>query len=844
MYFWAKTTKEGGPGISVLHHMLNVGYVARCLAEMSLTTLERFNLTPSTVGALAALHDLGKISPGFQRKCDTWLEESSLTKIARNNCWDKAMESDHGKISHSAIQSFLLSEEVNHVTAKFLSAVLGGHHGRLNPPNDRGYRPRGAICETNSSIDWAAERMRAAKLVVDHFAPAEVDSYLDDSSPILWWLAGITSVADWIASDERFFSPEKRIDNEEAAESVLKVLDAIGFCPQVIRKGLSFQDLFGFEPNEMQIKVLSTITAPGVYIIEAPMGIGKTEAALGAAYELIASGKARGIYFALPTQATSNRIHLRVNDFLSRITFEITETRLIHGNSWLMASDMGVVLAATEKTGNPGDDARAGRDWFASTKRALLAPFGVGTVDQALLGIVAAKHFFVRQYALAGKVVILDEIHSYDLYTGSLIDKLVATLEELGCTVIILSATLSGKRRRQILADFNDFSVDSETHYPLITGRSEGVGLEPVAPISPDGRSVDVGFVSMPEAAEEAIGLARKGGAVLWICDTIVAAQKHCQLLSSLADDTFRVGLLHSRFPFWRRESLETEWMERFGKEGATRCGSILVSTQIVEQSVDLDADLLITELAPTDMLLQRLGRLWRHIRTNRPIDRPRACIIEEKRSLEDLRTLDARTIAKTLGDKAKVYAPYVLLRSLMIWKTLHAVALPAQIRELIESTYTALEDEPPSWEQLSAEWFGTDSAKEMLAYRNSNLWDLALEDREGVQTRINEIPMVSLVLCSSFDGRKAVFADGTLGRFQKNKFDFPTAQNLHKNLVKVPEYCFERVERDGALDEYLYETWCLGIMKENGSLEVKGLKQEIRLSYSDWLGLVIEECS
>ena len=152
---------------------------------------------------------------------------------------------------------------------------------------------------------------------------------------------------------------------------------------------------------------------------------------------------------------------------------------MIHGNSWLQEEQLGLSPAATVR--QPGDeDARTARDWFASAKRALLAPFGVGTIDQALLGVVAAKHFFVRQYALAGKVVILDEVHSYDQYTGTLIDKLNATLEDLGCTVIILSATLTGKRRHHIIGRKENHDPESELSYPLITGRTEGQDLSPI----------------------------------------------------------------------------------------------------------------------------------------------------------------------------------------------------------------------------------------------------------------------------------------------------------------------------------------------------------------------------
>jgi len=171
-HFWAKTIppEKKRPGISVYDHMMNVGYVARCIAEASPELLERFHLEASTVGALAALHDLGKISPGFQRKCDAWLEENGLAKTARNGCWDTAMESDHGKVSHAAIQAFLLETRIDRNTANFVATVLGAHHGRLTPPNDRGYRPQRLISDSASKINWDAERMANARRIWNHFA--------------------------------------------------------------------------------------------------------------------------------------------------------------------------------------------------------------------------------------------------------------------------------------------------------------------------------------------------------------------------------------------------------------------------------------------------------------------------------------------------------------------------------------------------------------------------------------------------------------------------------------------------------------------------------------------------
>lgn len=839
--FWAKTTSEGKPGISVYEHMVNVGCVARCIAEISPGIHERFHLQTSAVGALAALHDLGKISPGFQRKCEIWLEENGLAKIARNGCWDTAMESDHGKVSHSAIQAFLSEKGMDRKTVKFVSAVLGAHHGRLTPPNDRGYRPQKLMSDSASQIDWDRERKVNAQMVWRQFAAADTRIELDDTSPSLWWLAGLTSVADWIGSDERFFSPESRAGDEGVAALARKALDAIGFLPPVLKENLPFESLFDFSPNDMQAKALATITGPGVYVIEAPMGMGKTEAALGAAYQLMATGKANGIYFALPTQATSNRMHLRMNEFLQRIAADPQGCRLIHGNSWLMQTRPEISPAATGKQGKTADDARTGRDWFASAKRALIAPFGVGTVDQALLGVVAAKHFFVRHFALAGKVVILDEIHSYDLYTGTLIDKLITTLEGLGCTVIVLSATLTGRRRGQMVSCPEDMTEEAERPYPLITGRNEGQPLEPVPAAPPESRKVKVEFLSAEHAAEEAIKLASNGGAVLWICNTVGAAQKQFHLFKDL---DFPVGLLHSRFPFWRREKLESEWMERFGKNGKTRCGSILVATQVVEQSVDLDADLLISELAPTDMLLQRLGRLWRHERRQRPVDSARLCIIEEEKSLDNFRTLTPQEIKKGLGSKALVYDPFILLRALEIWQELREVSIPSQIRSLIEATYEDRDSEPEPWQKLSDDTYGKMLSYRQKALMSSNIWQVALNDEEGVQTRLNEMPTIALVLCRSLTNDEAVFLDQSRGQLGNDQYRLATAQAIHKNLVRVPRHYFDYVESCPAFAEYLYGDQSIGVVAESGKVEVKGLKNGIRLVYTDELGLAIEKSS
>ncbi len=852
--FWAKTLPDGQPGITVFEHMLNVGCVAQCLSSSAPEILKLFQLEAPIAGALAALHDLGKISPGFQRKCESWLLANGLVELDRQWSWQTSVEGNHAAVTHEAVQSMIpLAMSVTPKSARTVAALLGAHHGRIQSTPARPYRTNGT--EPNSGIDWEQERQEAGEAVIDHFGVRGAKLEIDAETPALWWLAGLTTVADWIGSDERHFPPEGGMADQNRLPKARQTIDSIGFgCPEIVQ-GLGFADLFGFpkgsQPNDMQIKAREQIQGPGVYVIEAPMGMGKTEAALWASYELMALGKACGIYFALPTQATSNRIHLRLNEFVQRIAPTVGRSRLIHGNSWLV---QGQALAPAATQGARGLDARVGEEWFASAKRALLAPFGVGTVDQALLGVVAAKHFFVRHYALAGKVVILDEVHSYDLYTGTLIDRLVTVLKGLGCTVIILSATLTGKRRAQMVSLLSDSDVDpASLPYPLISSAAEETEAQSVAAAAPPSRTVQVGFQTAQDAMKRAVQLAHDGGVVLWICNTVGAAQEQHEQLSRAARDRFLVGLLHSRFPFWRREELENEWMERLGKKGETRCGCILVSTQIVEQSVDLDADLLVTELAPTDMLLQRLGRLWRHERPERR-GKPEMILLEESESLDGFRQMEAKKIVQALGPKAFVYSPYVLLRSLEVWKANGEISIPDQIRARIEATYeerfegsNAAADwsglDPESWGKLFDENFSKGLSKKFLAARNSNLWQDPLDDIEGVQTRLNEMPTVQLVLCRKVDGTRYAFLDGTSLVVEKDVFQLEFAQGLHKNLVKVPRHLFDAVTTTPALEPYLHGEFTVG-MVENGEIEVNGLRKGVRLRWSLEEGVIIEKDS
>lgn len=838
--FWAKTTEDKGPGIGVFHHALNVGHVAHFIASHRPSFLADFKLNRQVAAIMAALHDIGKISQGFQCKCPAWLERNGLTQISTAQGWQN-LEKDHSKVSQFTVQNLLFETGIKRKSAIYWAVSVGAHHGRLHRPTDRGLQATAGMSNDNNAstdAEWEKKRRQIAHQLIEALGELP-DTEIGPDSPHLWWLAGLISVADWIGSDETNFPPEadQNFSPAESRERARKAVERIGFARPTTKAGFSFDQLFCFPPNDLQSKALEAITEPGVYVIEAPMGMGKTEAALACAYRLLTEGKANGIYFALPTQATSNRIHLRVNEFIGVICQKNPTTRLIHANSWLMDGIDQPEPSATAP-GKSAEDARAARDWFASAKRAILAPFGVGTVDQALLSVVAAKHFFVRRFGLAGKVVILDEIHSYDFYTGTLIRVLCKTLEDLGCTVILLSATLTPERRAALLDESE--SSEKATAYPLISGRQSGGAFITPRPIEPPkDSSVHIDFMESKDARRAVWDKASQGACVLWICDTVASAQMiyaEFEILAQQDADAPALGLLHSRFPHFRREELEEYWMDALGKDGEAKglrpSGCILVSTQVVEQSVDLDADLLVTELAPTDMLLQRIGRLWRHPRGPRPTERPECWILREAKPLAELRVLGKEEIRKTFGAKAWVYSPYVLLRSLEEWSSpsRSIIRIPMDIRALLKATYVERENEPEGWQAWKEEIQGDEFAKKQVAQMAANIWNPMLDDQEGVQTRVSEVKTILLILAVSLQGQQLTLLNGEVANLADDIFRLDTARALHRNLVKVPKSAFTVFQREETTRRYVKGEQAIAWVQPDGTIKIPGLKEDISL--------------
>jgi len=649
------------PGRLVLDHCQIVGEVARAIISRMPGWL-RTELFPEGSELIAAAHDIGKVSPTFQKKIYSALSQKNMEVLSQLVEHDSKTEKSWG--GHAGV-SQVTANTIN--VGEFIPEILGQHHGFS--PSVGFYNEFSPVFGAKA---WHDQRLKLLNQLKEGLGIREFPIVKDAVQARV--LAGLTTVSDWIGSGSYFENPEA-----DWRPRVEQALDSAGYINPRLISGLTFSDVFSdrdstFSPREAQLKLIEAAKTPGVYVLEAPMGSGKTEAALYAAYQLLDKNLATGIYFALPTQLTSNKIHGRVNAFLNRVLDDASSHKkalLVHGNAWLEIGEEG----------NPGGS------WFAQSKRSILAPFAVGTIDQALMAVMNVKHGFVRTFGLIGKVVILDEVHSYDSFTGTILDELVKALRALHCTVIILSATLTRDRRAKLLG------VDSNSLiYPLITAQPNSCKVSEIPVSNLSNYLFHVSHAQKDKAIEEVLCRASDGHQVLWIENTVKEAQDIFKELSARSHGMkIDCGLLHSRFTKIDRSKNEEVWVKNFGKEGRGargKNGRILIGTQVLEQSLDIDSDFLVSRIAPTDMLLQRLGRLWRHTETERPASARRELLLLSP----DLNSAigDPKV---AFGPTAKIYAPYVLCRSLLVWQNIKQISLPEQIRGLIEATYAQQEE-------------------------------------------------------------------------------------------------------------------------------------------------------
>jgi CRISPR-associated endonuclease/helicase Cas3 len=792
---WAKTDPATGkPALTVRDHCLIVGAVAEAVLKRLPPACS--NLPPIGAATLAAAHDIGKITPGFLKKCSL----SLFSNIpGSQNC-----EGHHALVSQAFLASLPEMQDERHLPVAWGLSV-GGHHGTYPTPkvhNNLG--KRSGPVELDLSWPDHLRRDLLAELR-EHFGPLPGEKTPAGSR--VHWLTGFVTFCDWIGSNTDWFSlhPEQplrdRFSPESARAGAARALELIGWHRRAVFPKLQFSRLFAapeapiFTPRPLQEALITLADQPGLYIVEAPMGVGKTEAALAATYRRWNEGEERGLYFALPTQLTSNRIHNRVSEFLEKVIDDNSIQTLAHGNAWL-SEDRVRSFSAAHTTAGESDATEACR-WFTSSRKPLLAPFGTGTIDQALMACIGAKHSALRLFALSGKVVVIDEVHSYDPYTSALVDQLIRWLLEVGCTVIVLSATLTAKRRREMIEKAGATEpAPPPSEYPLITKViGETATHHPVADPAIQEAVIELKHLDAadPDFIDKTARAAESGACVLVIRNTVASAQQTFRSIkSALLDDAIPVGLLHSRFPHFQRQQNEKHWMDLLGKNPAHRpSGCVLIATQVVEQSVDIDADLLVTDLAPTDLLLQRLGRLHRHVRPRPPGFETATCWILQP--AVDWSTEPA-AIREQIGASAYIYPPIALYLAQAVWRKRETITLPTGIRELLESPASLMDSLPAGAAKLAEELETETGNMLSSALRQGPFIDPNLPDTEGAQTRWNMQPSALLVLLREpprTQGHETLVTplEGYPQTITAGRFNYDLAKLLHENAVRIPAY-------------------------------------------------------
>jgi CRISPR-associated endonuclease/helicase Cas3 len=828
---WAKTDPATGtPALTVRDHCLIVGAVAEAVRALLPPACEK--LAPPGAVTLTAAHDIGKITPGFLRKCPLSL---FFQLPGSQNC-----EKNHALVSQAFLASLPeMQDERGLPHAWGLSA--GGHHGSY--PTSKVHNNLGKRSgPVELDLAWPdLFRRELLSELIENFGPLPTDHAVIGSR--VHWLTGFVTFCDWIGSNTDWFPLhfEQPLRNhftpESARAGAAAALELIGWHRRAVFPKLPFSRLFAapdaplFTPRPLQETLIALADQPGLYIVEAPMGMGKTEAALAAAYRRWNEGEERGLYFALPTQLTSNRIHNRVSEFLGHVIDGHSIQTLAHGNAWLSEDRVRSFFPAHTSAGEA--DATEACQWFTSSRKPLLAPFGTGTIDQALMACIGAKHSALRLFALSGKVVVIDEVHSYDPYTSALVDQLIRWLLEVGCTVIILSATLTVKRRREMIEKAGATEPSPPpSDYPLITKVvGDTATHHPVA--DPAIHETVVHLKHLDAADPDFIGkiarAAESGACVLVIRNTVASAQQTFRSIkAALQDDTIPVGLLHSRFPHFQRQRNEKRWMDLLGKNPSSRpSGCVLVATQVVEQSVDIDADLLVTDLAPTDLLLQRLGRLYRHVRPRPPGFETATCWILQP--AVDW-TAEPKAIREEIGASAYIYPPIALYLAQEVWRKRATVTLPTEIRELLESPASLMDSLPAGAAKLAEELETETGNMLSSALRQGPFKEPNLPDTEGAQTRWHMQPSALLVLLSESprtQGYETLVTplDGSPQTINAGRFNYDLAKLLHENAVRIPAYLVRSAfsQQPAWLTTHISDAVLAVCAKDSTALEIIG---------------------
>ncbi len=746
----------------LFQHLLDAAAVGECLWDRYLAPAVRDRLDGCTGGngraflaLLCGIHDVGKATPAFQDKVDELADPVRAVGLTWKPLSQAAKRWHHSCAGAVIVDRVLTDLGWDFETVGFVWPMVAGHHGLI--PDD-------SILISNSlSRDqgqggsaWhpsqdALVHAVASALGLDLAERAPL--YLPSRSTQLA-VAGLVIMADWIASGKGFPGvPEiSRVSIERARKRAAEAVDSLrirgGWGPRPYRPVHDLVlDRFGRPSRPSQaaaISIAERMPAPGLVIVEAPMGEGKTEAALAAAEILARRFGADGIFVGMPTQATCDPMYTRVRTWAESVEKGLP-VGLLHGKrrfnkEWaeLRSLSFGCVdedgqdeYGCEDTLGLGGYRQRVPdcvpAEWFLGPKRGLLMPLTVGTIDQLLHAATRTKHVMLRHAGLAGRVVVLDEVHAYDVYTSQFLFEALRWLANAGVPTVLLSATLPAGMRADLVQAWLQgatgqlqVAVDDSgpaEGYPVVRSvlvvdgrptmdalaasswrRSAEVRVEILDSDSAESPKTDPADDIAAVATLLRDRLSR-GGCALVIRNTVARAQQTYQELRKVFGRDVR--LLHARLTAAERADRTAEALRALGapddRQAERPYRMIVVATQVAEQSFDVDADIVVTDLAPIDLLLQRIGRVHRHDRpaTDRPerVRRPAAVVT-------GLRVRRGQAPIFPKGSEA-VYSRYPLLRSAAL--VIEAAArggwsIPADVPRLVQRGYGHEEITPETW--------------------------------------------------------------------------------------------------------------------------------------------------
>ncbi|MFD8690763.1 CRISPR-associated helicase Cas3' [Streptomyces sp. NPDC059651] len=665
------------PPYPLVRHLLDAAAMALHLWDAYLADSQRARIADgmglvgeldrarALVGLCAGLHDIGKLS-GFQF-CSQRAAQFLSSELATGNQRMSSERAGHDVAGMTAatevlrVLGFKDDDEMS-ATAR-VAEIIGGHHGRFHLL-ENGVRP-----SFLGDAAWTRQRAAHAIAVYDALgAPTAPESF---EAPVAVLVTGVVILADWLVSQEGYLKQRQRTlkpsltahFRRSQADAATLLRDA-GLTPVELERK-DFAEAYGIagEPNPLQQSVMDELPAAagagrrgGIMLVTAAPGDGKSETALEAERILSKICGTHGFAFLLPTMATSDQMHDRVVRTLRNQSGEDAGLTLVHSMAWLSSAyaddDLDGEAVVTcdgdeaPSTRRPEADMRPGR-WLRGPKRPLLAQFAVGTIDQALMAVLPVRHNALRMLALSNKTFIVDEAHAYDPYMQVLLGRLVNWLGFYGVPVVLLSATLPSSVGDRLIKEYlrgaghKPTALKRQTFpapYPgwlYVDGEtarckqmSEVRRMEQVRTRNMRLR-VDVERVvhGAKGVAGDRIAVIKRllkpvaagdGGTALVVCNTVGDAQEtYLQLREEIDRRSHAEGsdvlLLHARFPGDVREARTIEVTAGLGRSGPRPVRRIVVATQVVEQSLDLDADVVISDLAPLSLLLQRAGRCWRH---------------------------------------------------------------------------------------------------------------------------------------------------------------------------------------------------------------------------------------